>query len=209
MLIRIIRALYGKFKTYKSGGTYDYEYVLRMKRLIEHGLKLGKNVTIETGVFIDGGYPYLISIGDNCSLANGVRLLAHDDSPYKFTDDYARLGKIEIRENCFIGENCIILPGVTIGPNVLLAAGSVVNKDIPPNSCVAGVPARFYAKFDEFIAHQKQKVKGRPIFKYSDLRGGNCNKELRNKVMEAAKNDICYVQGKEGSKYSYIIWNKE
>jgi acetyltransferase-like isoleucine patch superfamily enzyme len=73
----------------------------------------------------------IIRIGDNSSIAGEVRLLALDATPFKFADEHVRLGKIEIKENCFISERTIVLPGVTIGPKVLVADGSVVNKYIP------------------------------------------------------------------------------
>lgn len=187
-------------------GLYDNPYLLTMNQLIAQGLKIGKNVTIETTVYIDNVYPYLISIGDNCSIASGVRLLAHDDTPYKFTGGYARLGRIDIKDNCLIGENCIILPGASIGPNVLIAAGSVVNKDIPPNSCVAGVPARFYAKFDEYIENQKKQIQEAYIFDYYDLHRG-INEQIKNKVVTEIQKGKCYVKGKRGQKYFFVNWN--
>lgn len=55
---------------------------------------------------------------------------------------------IDIKDNCFIGANSTILAGVTIGPNVIIAAGSVVNKDISPNTIVGGVPAKLIGEFD-------------------------------------------------------------
>lgn len=145
------------------------KYLNKLNKNIKNGLKLGKNVTIMPGATIDARYSYLISIGDNCSLSNGVLILAHDATPFKFTKGYTRIGKVEIKDNCFIGTDVIILPGVTIGPNVLIAAGSVVNKNIPPNSCVAGVPARVYQKFDEFLEQHKEAVKDRPSFDYKEF----------------------------------------
>jgi maltose O-acetyltransferase len=165
-----------------------------MKSLIDRGLVIGRNVTIEYTTYIDEDYPFLIRIGDNCSISNHARLLAHDATIFKFTDGYTRLGKIEIKDNCFIGERTIILPGVTIGPNVLVAAGSVVNRDIPPNVCVAGVPARVYGKFDELIERHKQKIEGRIVFESSDL-GSGVDDALRNRVWEAVQDGEAYVRG--------------
>jgi acetyltransferase-like isoleucine patch superfamily enzyme len=167
---------------------------LYIKNLVAKGLKLGKNVTIATTAWIDDEYCYLISIGANCTISHHVRLLAHDASTFNFTENFTRIGKVEIKDNCYFGENVIVLPGVTIGPNVLVAAGSVVNKDIPPNSCVAGVPARFYAKFDDFIENHKNRIKERPIFKYTDL-FGHFNEKIKKKVIESVQNGDAYVKG--------------
>lgn len=64
---------------------------------------------------------------------------------------------IEIMDNVFIGCNTTILPNVRIGPNVIIGAGSVVTKDVKPNSIVAGNPAKVIGNFDEYV--KKRKVK--------------------------------------------------
>lgn len=207
ILLRLFRTFVNKLRMNLNGGTSDYFYVERIKNLVSKGLKIGRNVIIDESVVIDSGYPYLISIGDNCSITHGVRLIAHDDAIYNFTGGYARIGKIEIKENCFIAENAIILPGVTIGPNVLVAPGSVVNKDIPPNSCVAGVPARFYARFDEFIEKNTRLIKERPMFQYFDLRGNEPDELLKQKVKDSLDGGACFVKGKDGSKFNTVLWN--
>ena len=65
-------------------------------------------------------------------------------------------GCIEVMDNVFIGSNSTILPNVKIGPNALIAAGSVVTKDVPENSVVAGVPAKVIGKFDEYMNKRKE-----------------------------------------------------
>ena len=57
----------------------------------------------------------------------------------------------------FIGSNTTILNNVRIGPNAIIAAGSIVNKDVPPNSVVAGVPARVIGSFDEYVQKRKKQ----------------------------------------------------
>lgn len=188
---------------------YRNDYIEYIQTLIKRGLKIGKNVTIESDVFIDGIYPYLISIGDNSSIAINVRIFAHDDSPVRFTGGYARLGKVEIKENCFIGDSCIINPGVTIGPNVIVAAGSVVNKSIPPNSCVAGVPARFYAKFDDTIKRIVELKEKSSVFSYNDLHNPNLSEETKRKVIKAVESGSCFVKGKPNEQDMYIVWNTD
>ena len=119
-----------------------YRYHLRIKSLVTKGLTIGKNVIIEYKSYIDDNYPYLIYIGDNCSISNHVRLLAHDATTFRCTDGHTRLGKVELKENCFIGERAIILPGVEVGPHAMVGAGAVVTHDVPPYGLVMGVPAR-------------------------------------------------------------------
>ena len=180
---------------------------LRVEGCKAGGLTVGKNVSMHGGVFIDDDYPYLISIGDNCYLDDGVRLIAHDAGVVRVTDGCIRLGRVDIRDNCYIGPNCIILPGVTIGPDVCVMAGSLVNRDIPPNSCVAGVPARFYSKFDEMIEyHGKQEREG-PVFRYDEV-SQRPSKELREKVKVAVRDRDSYVVGFKGRHVALINGDK-
>lgn len=109
----------------------------------KQGARIGANTRISVRSL--GTEPYLITIGDHCSISAGTVLLTHDGGGWVFTremPDMQRFGKIEIKDNCYIGVNCVILPNVTIGPNSIVGAGAVVTKDVPPNTVVAGVPAR-------------------------------------------------------------------
>ena len=72
---------------------HHYRYRMRIRDLVARGLVVGSNVTIEYTAFIDDDFPYLIRIGDNCSISNHVRLLAHDATMFKFTKGHTRLGK--------------------------------------------------------------------------------------------------------------------
>ena len=166
----------------------------RIESRIARGMTVGKNVSIHWSTVIDDNYPYLISIGDNCHLCEGVCLLAHDAAIVKSTDLNVRIGKIEIKENCIIGPNCIVLPGVTVGPNVIAVAGSFINRDVPPNSRIAGVPARIYGRFDEVIEYHRTQIGERPTFQYEELRY-KPDKELREKVRAAVQNGDAYVLG--------------
>ncbi len=107
------------------------------------GYSIGKNNRIFTRHF--GSEPYLIKIGNQCTITGGVKFITHDGGAWIFKEkcsDLTVFGKIEIKDNCFIGFNTLILPNVTIGPNSVVGAGSVVTKDVPPNTVVAGVPAK-------------------------------------------------------------------
>lgn len=63
---------------------------------------------------------------------------------------------IDIKDNVFIGTGSIILPGVTIGSNVIVAAGAVVSSDVPDGKVVGGVPAKEIGKFDELAKKRNE-----------------------------------------------------
>ena len=66
-----------------------------------------------------------------------------------------KVGCIEIFDNVFIGSHSVIMYDTKIGPNVIVAAGSVVTKDIPPGSVVGGVPAKVIGSFDDLMKRRE------------------------------------------------------
>ena len=114
-----------------------------------HGFKAGENFLYNSGYPIDSNWPWLISVGDNVTLATGVKLLAHDASTAN-VGAHTKIGIVKLGNNVFVGANSIILCDTRIGNNVIIGAGSVVTHDIPSNSVVAGNPARLLCTFDEY-----------------------------------------------------------
>lgn len=100
--------------------------------------------------------PYLISFGNNVAVATGVKFLTHDVTSFLFrnmqpeVDWRVRTGTITIGDNVFIGANAVILYDVKIGNSVIVGAGPVVNKDVPDNVIVEGVPAKVIGCFDDY-----------------------------------------------------------
>ena len=162
-----------------------------LKRLMENGLKLGKDVEIIDTFFFDPSHCYLISIGDNCTICPGVRLIAHDASTKKFLG-YTKLGKITIKENCFIGDSAIILSGITIGPNCIIGAGSIVTRDIPPNTVAAGNPAKVMGPLDEYLEKIKKMAEGKRIFDEHYFIE-NLNQKKRKELLNSVGNDIGFI----------------
>lgn len=126
----------------------------KLNKWKKNGLTVGHTFKINAGCSIDPSFPWLVTIGDNVTLAPNVTILSHDASSQVHLG-YTRLGLVTIGDNVFIGAGTIVLPGVKIGSNVVIAAGSVVNRDVPDNSVVAGTPARVIKSIEEFKDKKK------------------------------------------------------
>lgn len=176
----------------------------RIARWIENGLQLGEKVSIMSSVYIDDEYSYLISIGNNCSLSHNTRILAHDATTFKFIGEHTRVERVTILDNVYVGEDVTILPGCTIGPNALIATGSLVNKNVPPNSCIAGVPARIYARFEDYIEEQRKKLKSCHVVAYKDLIGPARTDIRKNLLLALDRDGRAYVKGFAG-KFPYTF----
>lgn len=118
------------------------------------GVKIGENTIVYTSLSsFDTFFPHLIEIGSNCVICKEALLITHDYSKNFPTEGLTTMtkGKVVIGDNTFIGMRCIILPGVEIGKNVIVGAGSVVTKSIPDNSVVGGNPAQVICSLQEYM----------------------------------------------------------
>lgn len=122
-----------------------------IKHLKKNGASIGKNVKFyaPNKTIIDETSPFLLTIGNNVMITEGVTILTHDASWIILSRLNKNKGRIlggqapvNIGNNVFIGMNATITMGVTINDNVIIGAGSVVTKDCEPNSVYAGVPAK-------------------------------------------------------------------
>ena len=102
--------------------------------------------------------PSLIEIGDGTVISGNVELITHDFSISRINREFKNLfGKISIGKNCFVGNGAIILYGVTIPDNVIIAAGSVVTKSVTEsNVIIAGNPAKVISTWDAFYEKNKE-----------------------------------------------------
>ena len=95
-----------------------------------------------------------VCIGDHVNLAQGITVTAlnhnYADSSRKIDEQGISTKPVVIGDDVWIGANAVILPGVTIGRHVVVAAGAVVTKDVPDYSLVAGVPAKEMKKLREW-----------------------------------------------------------
>lgn len=134
------------------------------------GVNVGEGCMIGNCSF--GTEPYLISIGNHCEITYGVSFVTHDGGTWIFRKDNTfvgnKFGPIIIRDNCMIGTKSIILPDVEIGPNSVVGAGSVVTKNVLPNSVYAGNPAKYICTVSEYLEKCKKKDNDVPYYMSSE-----------------------------------------
>lgn len=146
------------------------DYMRRYTKLLQ---KEGLNIAdynyhgyIHPSVWIDSSSNYsLVKIGEAVTLSKDVIILTHDYSirnainAYESNPEntkYRFLKPVTIGRNCFVGARAILLPGTTIGDNVIIGAGSVVKGDIPSDTIWAGAPAKRICELPEFYIRHKQ-----------------------------------------------------
>lgn len=137
--IRLLKELFNRVT--KSGVEYA-----RYK-----GVKVGEGCRIYTTSF--GSEPWMITVGNKVTITSGVVLLTHDGSTWLMNDENGRrylYRRVEIGNNVFIGVNSIIMPGVKIDDNVIVAAGSVVTKSVPSGVIIGGNPAKIIGNYDQY-----------------------------------------------------------
>ncbi|MBY0085171.1 acyltransferase [Brevibacillus sp. M2.1A] len=98
-------------------------------------MEVGQHSAVALMVMMDIMFPEKIKIGRNCVIGYNTTILAHE----YLIDEY-RLGEVIIEDAVLVGANTTILPGVTIGKGAIVAAGTVVHKDVPPGAFVGGNP---------------------------------------------------------------------
>lgn len=100
-----------------------------------------------------GTEPYLITIGNHCQITGGVKIFTHGGAQVARDKNpkFDIFGKVKIGDWVYIGNNSLIMPGVTIEDHVLIAAGSVVTKSVPAKCVVGGNPARIICSVEEYI----------------------------------------------------------
>lgn len=160
-----------------------YYFVLKRANHTAYACKRGVNFNKGTvhfyGITEWGSEPWLVTLGDNVYLTDGVKFITHDGGTLLYrhlVPDLEITKPIKVGNDVYVGNNVIFLPGVTVGNNVVIGAGAIVSRDIPDNSLAVGVPARRIKSADEYLeklkaeslhlGHLKGKEKDDALKKY-------------------------------------------
>lgn len=133
-----------------------------------------------------GTEPWIITLGANVHVTDGVKFITHDGGTLLFrhvVPDLEITKPIIIGNDVYIGNNVIIMPGVKIGNKVIVGAGAIVTHDIPENSVAVGVPAKVIKTSDEYfnkiseeslhLGHLKGENKDRALMEYYNYKGNS------------------------------------
>ena len=167
----IISVILRKYQLHKNPATFWRKM----------GASIGNNAEIYPSASF-GSEPYLITIGNNVRINQGVQLVTHDGGMWvlrHMDDDYADadlFGPITIGDNVHIGTNAMIMPGVTIGSNCIIGCGAIVTKDVPENSVAVGVPARVIESVDEYREKHITEIEHTKEMSPKEKRNYLCNK---------------------------------
>ncbi len=166
---------------------------VKIKRWKKNGLIVGERFSLQKGAQIDSAFPWLITIGNQVTIAPSALILSHDGST-KNLIGYTKIGCVEIADNVFIGAKSIILPNTKIGKNCVIGANSVVSGNIPDNVVVAGNPAKIICSIEEFEKKHKKNMNETEKYDKSYTRKGKITDEKKKSMKKALKSKIGYVK---------------
>ncbi len=155
----LLRLLLNKISSYRANRSQEAKrsYLRSLGCVVGDGTRF-------TGKAYVGNDPYLVEIGSNCLISDGVRFYAHDggvkvlnDAGFFSGERMDKMARIKIGNNCFIGSCASIMGGVRIGSDVIVGAGSVVTRDVPDRVVVAGMPAKVVCSLEEYYRKNMEK----------------------------------------------------
>ena len=176
---------WNRFRLMINSGYYT-EY------LMKQGVKIGKDSIVIYPSYIDARLPYLVEIGNNVTVSRNVTILAHDATT-AYAGDMVKIGRVTIHDHCFIGANSTILCNISIGPNSIVGAGSVVTRNVLPDTVYAGNPARQVSTVKEFIEKVRKDKEQFPFFE---------GKDYQNPYIPESRKDI--IKDKLSKKHGYF-----
>lgn len=166
---------------------------LTLEACLRRGMKVGGNCHGLTGSTIDYAHCWLIEIGNNVTFAPQVYLLAHDASTKRYLN-YTKIAKIKIEDNVFIGARSLIMPGVIVGENAIVAAGSVVTKSVSAGHIVGGNPAKVLGKTEDYINKHRLNMETAHVYDRSWTIDENITLNMGIKMERELGHAVGYVE---------------
>lgn len=128
------------------------------------GVQVGRDCRIASYGMETGIEPYLLRIGDRVVIERQAACITHDGATWvlrHLIPDLQVYGPVVIEDDCYIGAGAVLCPGVRIGKRAVVAAGSVVICDIPPETVVMGIPARPLGSFSALSSRKQMRTSNR------------------------------------------------
>lgn len=172
------------YKKFGKKSVIDQPLYIRNKKYITIGDKVcihqgsriecydGYDANLIIGNNVGIGYNFQCLVTGNCIIGNNTLIASnvliatenHGTNPKLLYSEQKLISKdVNIGENCWVGEKTIILPGVTLGNNVIVGAGAVVTKSFEDNCIIAGNPAKCIKKYDEKVQEWKKIINEKEI----------------------------------------------
>lgn len=130
---------------------------LQISALKKAGARIGKNVFIGHQVFFELENAFLLTIDDEVVISAFCKFILHDSSLNNVIEAPIRYAPIHLQKNCYIGADCLILPGTEVGESTIIGAGSLVKGLINKNSVYFGRPAKYYCSVLKLKKEWKNK----------------------------------------------------
>ena len=154
------------------------------------GVQIGEHCKFQSEVLIDYSHYWLITIGNNVTLAPRVHILAHDAST-KSALGYTKIGLTSIEDDVFIGAGTIVLPGVIIGKYSIVGAGAVVTHSIPAGVVAVGNPAKVISSIEEYYNKIQSKMNTENCFGEDYTLRNNLSQEKKQEMIDTIKKYGC------------------
>lgn len=173
--MNILKTLINFYKSYKLktfAQSYPEEYAKQIGVIMN-----GKVYFHTTPVDMFGSEPWMITLGKDVHITSEVRFITHDGGTLplrKEIPDLEITKPIVVGDDVFIGVRSLIMPGVTIGNRCIIAAGSVVTKNVPSGEVWGGVPAKFIKTTDDYLKKLQENS-----LHLGHLKGDDKAKELK------------------------------
>ena len=144
---RILNFIFQKIFRINAEVPFMVHYTSQVSKTIYLGKGVAKSLANSGNCYLQGINK--IYLGDHTIIAPGVKIISANHDLDDYSSHKKNIEPVKIGDNCWLGANCVILPGVNLGNNVVVGAGSVVTKSFGSNLIIAGNPAKIINRDDK------------------------------------------------------------